>query len=188
MLNAAIFRPDDQYDRDHASDFESRYGAYLRQHTGLFLNSDDELTSNPLEFAAAAWRVAQEPVMSPAYITAHPRVLATTGTWDYDGRLAVEVTVADGVPAELARSLRGRWSGWNRSGGWFTPEDNDRPIATAELHFRIPMPTAGLPAPHYSQWGSPAIEVAKGVVGILCGRLNAALARVFAQFDRKEVA
>lgn len=188
MSTAGVFAPDDQYDIQHASDFHSRYGAYLRQNTGLFVDPDGGQTRNRLEFAAAAWRVAQGPVMSPPYVTAHPRVLGAEPTWDFDGLLAVTVDIALGIPRALSSALHGRWLGWSRRKGWFKPEDNDHAVAVATAQFRIPMSHNGLPATHYLSTGEPDTEVAKEAVRVLCGRLDAALGAVCARFDRKEVA
>lgn len=109
-----VFAPDNRYDRDHASDFQSRFGSYLRRSVQEFRDYDDELTTDPLEFTAAVWKVAQLPVMAPPYVLNHSRVIATVPTWDFDNRLAVQVDVANGVPAEAAHALRGRWGGWRR--------------------------------------------------------------------------
>lgn len=188
MFKTGVFVPDDQYDRDHASDFQSRYGAYLRQNLALFTDGDEGLTNNPLEFAAAAWRVAQGPVMCPPYVTAQPRILETSESWDAIRQLAIRVDVAVDLPRELSRSLRGGWVGWRKDRYWDVPTDYDRPIATAVLHFHIPMPADGLPAPRYSAMGEPAAETAKRAVAIVCGRINTALDGVFARFDRQEVA
>ncbi|MBA8825312.1 hypothetical protein FHX42_002663 [Saccharopolyspora lacisalsi] len=188
MSTYVVFTPDDQYDRDHASDGESRYGAYLRRNLASFLDIDDWPTGDPLEFAAAAWRVAQSPVMSPAYVTAHPRVLSTSVGWDFEHCLAITVEVASGVPREVARGLRGSWTGWREGDPWFDEEANDRPVASSVLKFRVPMPEDGLPEPAYRAASEPDTEVAKEAVEIVCGRLNAALGGAFSRFDRKEVA
>lgn len=189
MSNSGAFFPDERYDRDHASDFESRYGAYLRQNTALFVvDADEGQTRNRLDFAASAWRISQAPVMSPPYVVSHPRVLDAAPIWDFEGRLAMAVDIATGVPRELSAALRGRWVGWSRQGRWFLPDDNDRPVAVGTAQFRVPMPADGLPAARYLATGEPDTEAAKQAVEIFCGRLNAALSGVFARFDREEAA
>lgn len=188
MSTAGVFVPDDRYDRDHASDFESRYGAYLRRNTALFLDSYEDLTRDRLEFAAAAWRIAQAPVMSPPYVLAHPRVLSAEPTWDFDGRLAVAVDIATEIPRELSVALRGRWIGWSRQDNWHVPGTNDRAVAVATAQFRVPMSPDGLPLPSYRPTGEPDTEHAKSAVAVICGRLDSALSGVFARFDRKEAA
>ncbi|RCW45134.1 hypothetical protein DFQ14_10398 [Halopolyspora algeriensis] len=174
MHTDAAFTPGERYDRDHASDGESRYGAYLRR----TLAADGKPTSNPLEFAAAAWRTARPPVMSPGYVTAHPDVSATEASWDYDGRLSIRAEVITEVPRELARSLRGSWSGWGQY----------RPAAGAVLRFWIPIPADVLPEPVYTATAAPDTTAAKHAVDSVCTRLNAALSDVFAHLARKEVA
>lgn len=68
------------------------------------------------------------------------------------------------------------------------PDDNDHPVATALLQFRVPMPAIGLPGPAYGPLGEPDVDVAKDIVEVVCGRLNAALDGVFASFGRTAVA
>ncbi|GAA4851310.1 hypothetical protein GCM10025787_38110 [Saccharopolyspora rosea] len=187
MPSTCIFATDERYDRDHASDYRSRYGAYLRQNVALFLDFYDEPTRDRLEFAAAAWRVAQSPVMSPGYVIRHPRIVETSAAWDFEGRMGITVAVAAEVPRQLARSLYGSWRGWDRQ-YWAEPEDNNFPVATALLRFRVPMSPDGLPVPSYSPAAVPNTDTAKAAVEVICGRLNSALAGVFSQFSRKEVA
>jgi hypothetical protein len=182
------FGVDERYDREHASDFISRYGQYLRRNAGQFLDSDDEPTADPLEFAAAAWRIAQAPAMSPSYVVADPVVLGATGVWDYDHRLAIAVEVASEVPRDVHRKLRGRWRGWDRRNPWSESEDNDLPTATAVLRFRVPIEAEGLPEPEYSPLAEPVADVAKHAVQTIAGRLNFALSGVLGRVDRKEVA
>lgn len=67
------FDPDEGYDQDLASDGVSRYGAYLAHHRRQFA-CDGEPTTDAGEFAAAAWRIAQPPIMVPAYVSIHGRV------------------------------------------------------------------------------------------------------------------
>lgn len=182
------FGVDERYDREHASDFISRYGQYLRRNAGHFLDCDDEPTADPLEFAAAAWRIAQAPAMSPSYVVADRVVLGATGVWDYDHRLAIAVEVASGVPREIHRKLCGPWRGWERRRFWMEPEDNDLPTATAVLRFRVPIEAEGLPEPEYSPLAEPVTDVAKHAVQTVAGRLNFALSRVLGRADQKEVA
>ncbi|MEV4643656.1 MULTISPECIES: hypothetical protein [Saccharopolyspora] len=183
------FAPDDRYDFEHASDFQSRYGAYLRQNAAQFVDVDGQQpTQSPLEFAASAWRVAQSPVMSPAYVESHPRVLSAVPTWDFDGRLAITVEIAASVPGETTRVLRGYWRGWQTGSTWHVQEDNHVPTATAVLLLRVPIEADGLPTPSFSRLAEPSTDAAKAAVQTICGRLNAALSGVFAQFARKEVA
>jgi hypothetical protein len=69
----------------------SRYGAYVRDHARLFdpfQDAPDRVTTDPVEFAIAAFRVATGPIMGPGLVRWHPRVCATassattsTGGW-----------------------------------------------------------------------------------------------------------
>ncbi|MCI0687960.1 MAG: hypothetical protein L0Y54_12080, partial [Sporichthyaceae bacterium] len=76
---------DHDYDRAHASDGRTRYGAYLRQHTADLTEAWD---GGPARFAALAWWIANSPVMWPGYVQAHPRVRgARLHHNDWDGSL-----------------------------------------------------------------------------------------------------
>lgn len=117
----------DADDRDRASDGVSRYGVYLRQYPRLFGDGDGAVTTDPGEFAAAAWQVATAPIMAPPYLgwTAE-RVQSVTFTGSEDGAaLIARVQVAVPRPAALAE-VRGfadwdRGDRWNR--GYHTPAD-----------------------------------------------------------------
>ena len=75
------FWVDRDYDRAHASDDTSRYGAYLRDATFEPWTDHDQA----VEWAAFAWRRATGSVMSPGYVRYHPQVLAAQlerSSWD----------------------------------------------------------------------------------------------------------
>lgn len=79
--SAAPFRVDGEYDREYAGDGVSRYGAYVRSRLdGSFAECWDgtweEPASRRMAFAAAAWRTAVGPVMSPGYVGYHSRCWA----------------------------------------------------------------------------------------------------------------
>lgn len=197
MPSTALFTLDDRFDRDHASDFESRYGAYLRQNAASFLNLDDEPTDCPLEFAGAAWQIAQSPIMAPGYITTHPRILSAAPTWDDEHRLAIHIELATDLPAGLDRVLS--WRGWQRNGpgGWHAPAEFDRPAAFTVLQLFIPMAVTGLPQPSYrvngvvrGEFGNvvPDVEAAKDAVRVIADRLNAAVGPVVSLRTRAAVA
>ena len=68
---------DPDYDREQASDGQSRYGAYVRDHARLFdpwQDAPDGVTRDPVDFAIAAFRVATGPIMGPGFVRWHPRV------------------------------------------------------------------------------------------------------------------
>lgn len=75
MLSDNAFQIDDHQDQSLASDRKSRYGAYLRDKRRLFFHNgpDSPPTADPVEFAVAAWSVATPPIMSPGYVSSHPR-------------------------------------------------------------------------------------------------------------------
>jgi hypothetical protein len=118
----AAFWVDSDYDRRHASDGTSRYGAYVRQRqAALFAEcwdgTWDEASTRRALFAAAAWQTGTSPVMAPAYIRQHPRVLsARVEVNGWDQSLAAAVTLAVPWPAPLAGSRDWRngqwWQDW----------------------------------------------------------------------------
>ena len=107
---AAAFWVDRDYDRSHASDGISRYGAYLRD--AAFEPWTDQ--DRAVEWAVFAWERATGPVMSPAYVRYHPRVLgARLERSGWDGSLVAGVTLVSAWPEQLT----GRWPG---RCGWAT--------------------------------------------------------------------
>jgi hypothetical protein len=82
------------YDADTATDVVSRYDAYLAQHPDWFHEFDEPGTPlGPAAFAAAAWRVATGPVMSPGYVRFRPDIAA------------IEVHESEELPSGLALSI-----------------------------------------------------------------------------------
>jgi hypothetical protein len=112
------FWVDRDYDRAHASDDVSRYGAYLRDAAFEPWTDNDQA----VEWAAFAWRRATGPVMSPGYARYHPRVLAAQlerSSWD--GSLAAAVALISSWPEDiktpLTRGLKlGDWEAYCRTG------------------------------------------------------------------------
>lgn len=88
---------DDHYDRENASDNNSRYGAYLRQRPNDFRDgwSDEPAPiKTPEEFAVHAWRVATAPVMVPGYARVRPDLHGITlHRDDDDGSLYADIHV-----------------------------------------------------------------------------------------------
>jgi len=89
-----LVRIDDDYDREMADRAGgSRFAAYVAQNRKAFNPWGDE-EPDPVMFAAAAWRTATGPVMSPGYVRRRPdlsRVTAQREEWDGGLVLAVEV-------------------------------------------------------------------------------------------------
>ena len=183
MNTDRAFQPDEDYDRTYASDGVSRYGAYLAQYRRWF-DDDGEPTIDPRAFAAAAWRVAQSPIMAPAYVRAHGRVQTTSVRWDDDHRPAVCVDLAVSSPPEAA-GLTHPWRRWTRDEAdhWVPPWDYARPNAVTILSLAIPITGIALPQPRY-HGDLPVADTstAKQAVLAICGTLNAALAYILA-FD-----
>lgn len=180
-----LFWPDEDYDREHACDGLSRFGAYLHsRHAGLFRHGG-ELVTDRLRFAAAAWEIASAPIMAPPYVRSHPRVLFTVPEWDDEQRLAMAVGLAGPAPAG-AGELRERWHGWSIQHDpdqWVAPFDCDRLVVLSRVEVRVPIgrrvAAAGLPLPRYAD-GAVVTAVAKEAVVALCGVLNGNLAGLLA--------
>jgi hypothetical protein len=128
------------YDRTNASDGQSRYGAYVRDHTRLFdpfQDAPNGVTTDPVEFTIAAFRVATGPIMSPGFVRWHPRVCGYGLDRTDDGRLVVSLTLATPAPLRLPGWA---WRGWDRDflDRFLEPEDRG-PVALARLELRWPL-------------------------------------------------
>jgi hypothetical protein len=182
----AAFWVDRGYDREHASDGISRFGAYLRDAAFEPWTDDDQAA----EWAAFAWERATGPVMNPGYVRYHPRVLAARlERSGWDGSLAAAVRLVCDWPAQLtaalARGVRvgGRdasWQDWpvERLGGdtvsYHEPGEADvaaRPYLLATLSLQFTVPSAALQQP-------PATSAA------LLGAGQQAVAAVVAELNR----
>src|SRR6266498_595003 len=137
------------WDRTNASDRVSRYGAYLRGHAEEFESwhgeDQDGITTDPGEVAAAAFRVACGPIMSPGYVRWHPRILdhqVGHGENPDPGRLVLKVCLATSLPMWLGSP----WWSWTTYLGrdWSEPEDAKH-AALARLELRGPLQVATLP-------------------------------------------
>jgi hypothetical protein len=101
---------DEDFDREHAPDGHSRYGAEVRRRAGEFSDAWDDIA--PVTFAATAWRLAT--TLSPGYVRWHRRIVSATclrSPWD--GSLTCEVTLVSPWPAELTWTKE-----WWRDRGW----------------------------------------------------------------------
>jgi hypothetical protein len=161
-LSPAAFWVDRDYDRVHASDGISRYGAYLRDATFEPWTDNDQA----VEWAVFAWWRATVPVMSPGYVRYHPRVLGSRlERSGWDGSLVAGVHLVSSWPghlkAPLARGLRlgGKnvyWQGWPAEylGGdtisYYEPGEADvaaRPYLLATISLQFTVPSVALPEP-----------------------------------------
>jgi hypothetical protein len=181
----AAFWVDRDYDREHASDGISRYGAYLRDATFEPWTDHDQA----VEWAVFAWRRATGPVMSPGYVRYHPRVLAARlERSGWDGSLVAGVDLVSSWPeplkAALASGLRlgdkhAYWQDWPAEyrGGdtvsYCEPSEADvaaRPYLLATVGLRFTVPSAGLPEPP----ATPAALLGAGqqAVAVVVAELN----------------
>jgi hypothetical protein len=176
---------DRDHDRANASDGVSRYGAYLRDHAGLFNpwgEAPDGVTGDPVEFTIAAFKVATGPIMSPGYVRWHGRVRDYGATWsDHDGSLLLSVTLA--VPSPLR--LPWDWRGWERDFHDRYLEPNDRhPVSLARLELRWPVGTDQLPTPRPPRRpGVPNLADAAGAVAVLVDQVNDTVGPVLADLE-----
>jgi len=160
----AAFWIDDEDNRDLASDGVSRFGAYVRQSSGVAECWDgtwDDPGTRQARCPAAAWSTATGPVMAPGYVRYHPRVLAgkvACNTWD--GTLNGLVRLVTPWPQPLAQSRAWHpadswWEDWptqHYSGGtvyYREPDDEEAAarrylMASAVLIF--PLSARALPA------------------------------------------
>jgi hypothetical protein len=187
------FWVDQDYDRAHASDGISRYGAYLRDVT--FEPWTDH--GQAVEWAAFAWRRATSPVMSPGYVRCHPRVLgAQLERSGWDGSLAAGVTLVSPWPEQLTRALaRGvrlgeqdaYWQDWPTEyrGGditcYYEPSEADvaaRPYLLATLSLQFTVQSEALPEPP----AAPAalLNAGRQAVAVVVAELNRIVSPVLA--------
>jgi len=190
MTDGNLLWVNDSYDRAYASDGVSRYGAYLRQGAGRFLDWDDEPTSDVAEFAATAFEIASGPTMSPGYIAAHPRVTDLQLHCDDDGRRAIQLNLAATIPSELYRVMPRRWQSWQQphgeDGRWQQPYDNDRLTVTTALTVRVPFPPVDLlPGACYDH-GQPHTPTAQAAVRVLVEHVNTELAGLLAALTGRQ--
>lgn len=165
-----VFEPDDEYDRICASDGVSRYGAYLDRYAAWFAECGVP-TTDAETFAAAAWRVAVPPVMSPGYVRVHGLAWDTRIHLDDGRRLAVLVDL-DVSPESTCTSQR-------RHGELLHRHEADGSLTVARIS--IPLAGAPLPDPRYRA-GHPDIATARAAVRVICALVNA-VARSVVTFD-----
>lgn len=181
-----VFTLRDVYDFSHASDGQSRYRAYLAQNVRRFRFGGDKLTTEPTEFAAAAFVIASPPIMSPPYVGTHPRVMHATPQWDTNRRCAMQLNLAVPLAEQIADQLPAHFGVWGRgpsSGRYYAPEDNDEPTACARLAIRIPLPVDLLPRPTYTHDGVADVDTAKRAIRAICTHANSILTHLIIKLD-----
>src|SRR6266508_4939598 len=179
------------WDRTNASDGVSRYGAYLRGHAEEFQSWHGEdldgITTDPGEFAAAAFRVACGPIMSPGYVHWHPPILdhqVDHGESPAPSRLICKVTLATCLPLRLGSP----WWSWTTYLGrdWSEPEDA-RHAALARLELRWPLQVATLPRQRRpARPGVPNLADARAAVRALVAAINTTVGPVLARLEGGE--
>ena len=176
---------DPDYDRANASDGVSRYGAYVRDHARLFdpwQDASDGVTTDPVEYAIAAFRVATGPIMWPGFVRWHPRVCGYDVERSDDGRLVVSVTLATPAPLRLPGWA---WRGWERDfhGRFLEPEDRG-PVALARLELRWPLAGDQLHRPARPRVrGRPNLVDATTAVAVVVGSVNHTAGPVLAALE-----
>jgi hypothetical protein len=178
------------YDREFASDGVSRYGAYLRDRASWWHADDPESDPEYLAVRSAArcWEIANGPIMGPALVVLHPRILTARAAADeYDGRqLVLTVRLVVGLPDGLRRVLGYQWRSWQHeeygpSGPtWSEPyERSGGPLRVAlpTLSLSWPVPAARLPFPG---GGLPDVDAAIDAVAAVAEVLNGELGPVLA--------
>ena len=133
---------DDVYDRDHASDGFSRFGAYLALRFPAIVDDDPDVLSDPVRWASFAWATAAPPVMSPGYVQWNDPIEDIQVCWD-DGHLVAEAVVR----TKCAVKLPG-WRSWERdlSGSIVEPWHGNR-IALSRTTLRVTLKEIVLPEP-----------------------------------------
>ena len=179
------FGVDRDYDREHASDGTSRYGAYLRD--AIFEPWTDH--DQAVEWAVFAWERATGPVMSPGYVRYHPRVLgARLERSGWDGSLVAGVTLVSAWPEQLSRALAravqlgdqdAYWQDWPaeyRGGGptcYYEPSEADiaaRPYLLTTVSVQFTVPPAALPDPPAAS--AARLEAGRQAVDVVLAELN----------------
>jgi hypothetical protein len=151
MAAQHAFWLDENFDREHAADGHSRYGAEVRHRVGEFSRVWGDIA--PVTFAVTAWRLAT--TLSPGYVRWHRRIVSATCSRSvWDGSLTCEVNLVSPWPAELTWTKewwrdRG-WRDWPQLFGQYVPpseQDLTRsPHLRAMLLVQAPVRLDDLPA------------------------------------------
>lgn len=185
----SVFVVQDVYDLEYGNDGRSRLDAYLAQNSRRFRGQDAVLTSSSAAFAAAAFVVATVPIMSPPYLSAHPRVVYAAARWDEKGRCGLVLEFAAPMATPLAEQLPPQARGWDHdpgAGRFFPSEDNDQLAVYSRLTVRIPFPVDALPEPVYTATGMAEVGTVKRALRLLADHANSVLAPIIATLDSDE--
>lgn len=185
-MTDSAFMTHDASDRDHASNGDSRLGAYLAHYMHRFYNLDGALASLRDEFAAAAFSIATTPVMSPPYVGTHPRVLLASAQWDENHRCGLVIDLATPTPASFADQLPSRtrcWGHHTATERFCQPEDNDELAAYSQLTVRVPFEVELLPDPVYTAAGIADVVTVKRSLRALTTHANSVLTHLITHLD-----
>jgi hypothetical protein len=189
---ATAFWVDRDYDRAHASDDISRFGAYLRDAAFEPWTDHDQA----VEWAAFAWRRGTGPVMSPGYVRYHPRALAAQlERSSCDGSLAAAVTLISPRPEELKTPQAGGLKLGDREASWqdwpikclgdtvsyHDPSEADvavRPYLLATVSLQFTVPSAALPDPPATS--AALLSAGQQAVAVVVAELNRIVGSVLA--------
>jgi hypothetical protein len=188
---AAAFWVDRDYDRSHASDGISRYGAYLRDASFVPWTDNDQA----VEWAVFAWERATGPVMSPGYVRYHLRVLAARlGRSGWDGSLVAGVNLGSLWPEEIKTTLSSAirlgdrevyWQDWPMEclGGdtvrYHEPSEADVaawPYLLTPVSGQFTVPSAALPGPPAAS--AARLEAGQQALAVVVDELNRAVGPV----------
>ncbi|MFB7618747.1 hypothetical protein [Kitasatospora sp. NPDC056181] len=177
---------DDIADQERASNGHSRYDAYLAQHADDFHDNGEPLS--PAEFAAAAWRIATIPVMTPAYAAVRNDLHQVALSIDHNGR-AQFCTHVGLHHSALTRRPAGRpldWehSSWDRPGEPWPhlagPDRTHRTVVLVTAMVLLPVPDDILIRPTGTRPSRTLTHEAKTVVAALAEHANRHLAPLVA--------
>jgi len=187
MAAPSVFWLDEEYDREHAPDLASRYGAEVRERSAEFAGTWDHIS--PVPFTVTAWKLACS--LTPAYVRWHRRITAAgcrTSPWD--GSLICEISVVAPWPAELSQArawCRDRgWRDWPQLFGQYAvPSERDlarAPHLRGSLLIQAPVPLDRLP-PAPASPASDAPAAARRAVAAVVRELNDLIAPMISQLE-----
>ncbi len=181
MGNIKLVYVDHKYDRDNATNGESRFTAYVNKLRREFADWEDmDRPTSPEKFAAAAWRVATGPIMSPGYARIRPDLHKVTAHPDTEeGGLYVELQVP--LQHHLLRTgqMDSRWADWSTDrfhedlyASYYEPRGNkDSVLTTATV--RISGKNWPLPEPVSANSALDLlVDRAKDAVDLIVSRIN----------------
>ncbi|MFD5468235.1 hypothetical protein ACFWIQ_36315 [Kitasatospora sp. NPDC127059] len=146
-----VVRVDREYDRERASNGNSRYGTYITEYNRKRFADWDDM-SEPLttaQFAVAAWEVATPPIMAPGFAQRRPDLLSVTARLTEDRH---ELFFDIAVPVYQGSMPGYRWRSWETQYGegdyrYHHEPDGDRPALLTTTVVRIPAADWALPDP-----------------------------------------